>query len=73
MASLKKEARTEAIRAMETEAGAAYQGLSQEETLLKAAADAKRRAISILKKRAETNPELADEIRAIISKVRTSG
>jgi tryptophan synthase beta subunit len=73
VASLKKEARTEAIRAMETEAGAAYQGLSQEETLLKAAADAKRRAISILKKRAETNPELADEIRAIISKVRTSG
>jgi len=73
VASLKKEARTEAIRAMETEAGAAYQGLSYEETLLKAAADAKRRAISILKKRAETNPELADEIRAIISKVRTSG
>ena len=58
---------------METEAGAAYKGLSQEETLRQAAADAKRRALAILKQRAETNPELADEIRAIISKVRTSG
>ena len=73
VASLKQEARTEAIRAMETEAGAAYQGLSQEETLRQAASDAKRRALVILKRRAETNPELADEIRAIISKVRKSG
>jgi len=73
VASLKQEARTEAIRAMETEAGNAYEGLSQEETFRQAASDAKRRAISILKRRAETNPELADEIRAIISKVRTSG
>jgi len=60
VASLKQEARTEAIRAMETEAGNAYEGLSQEETFRQAASDAKRRAISILKRRAETNPELAD-------------
>jgi len=58
---------------METEAGEAYAGLSQEETRLKAAKDAKNRALRILKKRAETNPELADEIRAIISKVKKSG
>ena len=71
--ALKKEARTEAIKAMETEAGEAYAGLSQEETRLKAAKDAKNRALRILKKRAETNPELADEIRAIVSKVKKSG
>jgi len=70
VAALKKEARTEAIKAMETEAGEAYEGLSQEDARRQAAVDAKRRAISILKKRAETNPELADEIRKILSKVK---
>ena len=70
VAALKKEARTEAIKAMETEAGQAYEGLSQEDARRQAAANAKRRAISILKKRAETNPELADEIRKILSKVK---
>ena len=70
VAALKKDARTLAIAAMETEAGAAYKGLSQEETLRQAAADAKRRALAILKQRAETNPELADEIRSIISRAR---
>ena len=55
---------------METEAGQAYEGLSQEDARRQAAANAKRRAISILKKRAETNPELADEIRKILSKVK---
>ena len=73
VAALKKEARTEAIKAMETEAGEAYEGLSQEETRVQAAANAKRRAISILKRRAETNPELADEIREILSRVRKNG
>ena len=70
VAALKKEARTEAIKAMETEAGQAYEGLSQEDARRQAAANAKRRAISILKKRAETNPELADEIRKMLSKVK---
>jgi len=70
VAALKKEARTEAIKAMESESGEAYTGLSQEETQEKAAADAKRRALVILRKRAESNPELADEIRNIISKVK---
>ena len=58
---------------MELEAGGAYTGLSQEETRIEAAANAKRRAISILKRRAETNPELADEIRKILSRVRKNG
>ena len=70
---LKKLARQEAIRAMETEAGNAYEGLSQEETLRQAASDAKRRALIILKRRAGTNPELADEIRSIISRARQNG
>lgn len=35
---------------METEAGEAYAGLSQEDTRLKAAKDAKNRALAILKK-----------------------
>ena len=70
VSALKKEARTEAIKAMETEAGEAYEGLSQEDARRQAAANAKRRAISILKKRAETNPELADEIRKMLSKVK---
>lgn len=73
VAALKKEARKEAIDAMELEAGGAYTGLSQEETRIEAAANAKRRAISILKRRAETNPELADEIRKILSRVRKNG
>ena len=73
VAALKKEARVEAVAAMELEAGGAYQGLTQEETRIQAAADAKRRAIRILKKRAETNPELADNIRNILSKVKKSG
>ena len=55
---------------MESESGEAYTGLSQEETQEKAAADAKRRALVILRKRAESNPELADEIRNIINKVK---
>ena len=73
VAALKKEARVEAVAAMELEAGGAYEGLTQEETRIQAAADAKRRAIRILKKRAETNPELADNIRNILSKVQKSG
>tara|TARA_R100000541_G_scaffold38760_2_gene46610 strand:- start:317 stop:937 length:621 start_codon:yes stop_codon:yes gene_type:complete len=73
VAALKKEARKEAIDAMELEAGGAYTGLSQEETRIEAAANAKRRAISILKRRAETNPELADKIRAILRQVRKNG
>jgi len=70
VAALKKDARVEAIKAMETEAGQAYEGLSQEDARREAAINAKRRAISILKKRAETNPELADEIRKILRKVK---
>jgi hypothetical protein len=73
VAALKKEARKEAIDAMELEAGGAYTGLSQEETRIEAAANAKRRAISILKRRAETNPELAEEIRKILLRVRKNG
>lgn len=67
---LKRLSRQEAIKAMETEAGNAYQGMSQEEAQKQAASNAKRRAINILKRRAETNPELADEIRSIISGAR---
>ena len=73
VAALKRDARTEAIKAMETEAGAAYQGMSQEEMQRQALVDERRRAMAILKRRAETNPELADEIRAIIGKVRKGG
>ena len=73
VAALKREARTEAIKAMELEAGEAYQGLSQEEAQKQAAAKAKSRALKILKQRAIDNPELADEIRKIISKVNKSG
>ena len=67
---LKRLARTEAIDAMELEAGGAYIGLSQEETRIQAADDAKKRALNILRQRAKTNPELADQIRNIIQKVR---
>ena len=70
---VKKLARQEAIRAMEAEAGNAYQGMSQEETRKQAASDAKRRAISILKRRAKTNPELADQIKSTISRARQNG
>ena len=55
---------------METEAGSAYEGMSQEESQKKASSDARRRALVILRRRAETNPELADQIRAIMTRVR---
>ena len=67
---LKRLARKEAIKAMETEAGSAYEGMSQEESQKKASSDARRRALVILRRRAETNPELADQIRAIMTRVR---
>lgn len=70
VAALKKEARVEAIKAMETEAGEAYQGLTQEEAQEEAARRAKSRAIKILKERAKNNPKLADDIREILKKVR---
>ncbi len=70
VAALKKEARVEAIKAMETEAGEAYQGLTQEEAQEEAARKAKSRAIKILKERAKNNPRLADDIREILKKVR---
>lgn len=70
VAALKKEARTEAIKAMETEAGEAYEGLSQEETQALAAKKAKNRAIKILRERAKNNPQLADEIRKILKGIR---
>jgi hypothetical protein len=70
VAKLKMEARTLAIEAMETEAGEAYQGLSQEETQALAAKKAKNRAIKILRERAKNNPQLADEIRKILKGIR---
>jgi|TARA_R110000823_G_scaffold36341_2_gene99327 hypothetical protein len=70
VAALKMEARTLAIEAMETEAGEAYQGLSQEETQALAAKKAKNRAIKILRERAKNNPQLADEIRKILKGIR---
>jgi len=70
VAELKMEARTLAIEAMETEAGEAYQGLSQKDTQILAAKKAKNRAIKILRKRAKNNPQLADEIRKIIKGIR---
>lgn len=70
VAALKKEARTEAIKAMETEAGEAYEGLSQEETQALAAKKAKNRAIKILRERAKNNPELAERIRGIIKGIK---
>ena len=70
VAALKKEARVEAIKAMETEAGEAYQGLTQVEAQEEAARRAKSRAIKILKERAKNNPKLADDIREILKKVR---
>ena len=70
VAALKMEARTLAIEAMETEAGEAYQGLSQKETQTLAAKKAKNRAIKILRERAKNNPQLADEIRKILKGIR---
>ena len=70
VAALKKEARVEAIKAMETEAGEAYQGLTQEEAQEEAARRAKSRAIKILKERAKNNPRLAGDIREILKRVR---
>lgn len=68
--ALKREAREEAINAMALVAGAAYQGLSPEAARLQSAADAKERAMGILRRRAQTNPELADQIRRIIRRTR---
>ena len=70
VAALKMEARTLAIEAMETEAGEAYKGLSQNEMEALAAKKAKSRAIKILRERAKNNPELADRIRGIIKGIR---
>ena len=70
VAALKMEARTLAIEAMETEAGEAYQGLSQKDTQILAAKKAKNRAIKILRERAKNNPQLADEIRKILKGIR---
>ena len=67
---LKREARRLAIEAMETEAGEAYQGLSQKEMEAAAAVRAKSRAIKILRERAKNNPELADRINKLIKGVR---
>ena len=73
--ALKREAREEAVSAMALVAGAAYQGLSQKEARLQSASDAKERAMGILRRRAQTNPELADQIRRVIKRAggRTGG
>jgi len=69
VAALKKEARVEAVKAMETEAGKAYKGLTQEEYRKQATADAKKRAIKILRDRAKNNPELAERVNKILRRL----
>ena len=67
--ALKKEARFEAVKAMETEAGKAYKGLKQEDYANVATAEAKKRAIKILRDRAKNNPELAERINKILRRL----
>ena len=63
---LKRTAREEATKAMITEAGGAYKGLTTEESQLKALKIEKQRARNILLQRAKNNPALQKRINKIL-------
>ena len=70
VAKLKREARDETTKAMITEAGSAYKGLSIEEEKAKSVEIERQRARNILLDRAKSNPELAKRLTEMLGTIK---